>query len=256
MNKKELEENVRKSINESRVVFDALDEAPNKMEKATIMAPLSDNEKAQYILQNTSDGNMLAPKHLKLVEMGINGLLNGNGKKAFDELYDLVSAGYVEPWFHGIEHMTKDHNGYVYWRGHDIEHYSYHSFEEEKRNALKLGERCRELERWGYPVTLNNCMALHDGEKPKRTVRLFTINWKKPYNKLRFWNRYTKKYQIRQIKNALKIRAERNVGDKKLEGRKPCGLLLSGRDSSKRRPHKGRTGFASLKVPPPRVSKG
>ena len=165
---------------------------------------ISVSKKAQYILKHTNDGNNLAPKHLKLVEMGVNSDLNEKGLDALDELYRNVSAGYVKPWFYGVKHLTKDHKGYVYWRGGRIEHYSYDSAEEEFKNALKLGEQCRELERWGYPVTLNNCMALHDGKKPKRTIKL-SEDIKKTYYRLKFWYRYEKRYQLGRIKSVLKI---------------------------------------------------
>jgi hypothetical protein len=39
------------------------------------------------ILQKTNDGNDLTPKDLKIVEMAVNGHLNDEGWKYFDDLY-------------------------------------------------------------------------------------------------------------------------------------------------------------------------
>jgi hypothetical protein len=58
------------------------------------------------------------------------------------------------PWFHGIEHLTIDHEGYVSWRGKRVDHYtpSWAYSEEAKQQAEELAERCRQLEAAGKPV--------------------------------------------------------------------------------------------------------
>ena len=84
---------------------------------------ISTCDKAIAILQTTSDGDKLAPLDLKLVENAVNGFLNEEGIKAFDQLHETIVAGkYQQPWFHGIENLTIDHVGYVYWKGAIIEH--------------------------------------------------------------------------------------------------------------------------------------
>ena len=75
------------------------------------------------ILRKTNDGNDLAPEHLKLVEVAANGWLSEAGEVAFHELHRDVENGYKKPWLHGIEHLTRDHEGYVYWKGRRVEHY-------------------------------------------------------------------------------------------------------------------------------------
>lgn len=68
------------------------------------------------ILQKTHDGDDFSPQHLKLVELGINGYLNEAGLAVLDELYETVAAGtYQKPYHLGVEHMTLDHEGYVYF---------------------------------------------------------------------------------------------------------------------------------------------
>jgi hypothetical protein len=113
------------------------------------------SEKAIEILQKTDDGDKLSPIDLKLLEMAVNGWLNEAGEVAFDDLYGQVSGGnYSAPWFHGIEHLTIDHGGYVYWKGREVDHYtpSWAYSDEAKGHALELAERCRLLERIGVEV--------------------------------------------------------------------------------------------------------
>jgi len=114
------------------------------------------NDMAIVILQNTHDGNDLAPEHLGLLQLAVNRGLNELGEIAFVELYQNVQGGYVRPWFHGIEHLTRDHEGYVYWKGIHVEHYSYRDKDKEKAAAMELAERCRHLESIGVEVTTGN----------------------------------------------------------------------------------------------------
>lgn len=81
-------------------------------------------DKALFIIQKTNDGDDLSPEHLKLTEMAVNGRLNDIGQKVFDELYENVKQGYKKPWFHGLEYLTIDNEGYVYWKGVHVEHYT------------------------------------------------------------------------------------------------------------------------------------
>ena len=113
-------------------------------------------DNALEILQNTDDGDLLTPLHLKLTELAVNGYLNEAGEVAFAELYASVMSGeYVNTphWFYGIEHLTKDHGGYVLWKGRSVDHYSFKDAREERRAATRLAMRCRRLEARGMPVT-------------------------------------------------------------------------------------------------------
>lgn len=92
---------------------------------------MSDIDKALEIIRNTNDGEDLSPWDLKLVEMEVNGFLNEAGEQKFTELYLHVLQGYVKPWLAGVENLTIDHTGYVYWKGQQVEHYSYGSMSQE-----------------------------------------------------------------------------------------------------------------------------
>ena len=111
-------------------------------------------EKAIEILQRTHDGDDLASQHLKLIELAVNDVRTESGRVAFEQLYTHVTGGtYVEPWYHDIEHLRKDHHGYVYWKKKKVDHYSFDKYEDAHEAALELADRCRTLEMLGIPVS-------------------------------------------------------------------------------------------------------
>lgn len=118
-------------------------------------------EMACEIVRRTNDGDQLAPEHLRLVENAVNGFLNGLGKEKFRELYEEVLSGrYRKPFFHGIEHLTLDHEGFVYWKDRQVEHYDFpFAFSERGREASQeLARRCRRLEEKGVPVNVGSAI--------------------------------------------------------------------------------------------------
>ena len=112
-------------------------------------------DKSCEILHRTDDGDDLDPDHLKLVELAVNGFLNEKGVAAFEKLYSDVKAGYKKPWFHGIENLTIDNVGFVYWKGIQVEHYNlgWHRSAEAKKQAEEVARRCRLLEEHGERVS-------------------------------------------------------------------------------------------------------
>jgi hypothetical protein len=108
------------------------------------------------ILRKTNDGMHLNPTDLKLVELAANSWLSEKGDVALSELLSDVTTGEYftcsRRWFHGIEHMTRDYEGYVYWRTARVEHFSFSDAHEEKKAAVTLAARCRSLELKGFPV--------------------------------------------------------------------------------------------------------
>lgn len=111
-------------------------------------------DRAILILEKTNDGDALAPFHLHLVQEAINQNLNEKGEAAFLALYEqcISEQGYAKPWLHEIEHLTIDHEGYVFWKGKEVEHYSFKNKQEEKAAAEELARRCRLLEERGQEV--------------------------------------------------------------------------------------------------------
>jgi hypothetical protein len=77
---------------------------------------LSMADKAIAILGLTQDGDLLEPKDLKLVEQGVNGLLNDEEIVMFNSMHQSFTSGTnpgTSHWFHGIEYLTQDRQGYV-----------------------------------------------------------------------------------------------------------------------------------------------
>ncbi len=113
-------------------------------------------EKSLMIIGKTNDGNDLTGQHLKLVEMAINGHLNKDGEEAFEELHRQVSSGeYAKPWLHGVEHMTADHAGYIYWKELNIEHYDYPYESSNVEKLQDLSKRCLHIEQLGVTPNTN-----------------------------------------------------------------------------------------------------
>ena len=82
----------------------------------------------------------------------------------FFRLLGLNRPSYKAQWFHGIEHLTIDHEGFVAWRGREIERYTpawaYTSVA--RQSALELGRRCRQLEALGVPVDRESAICNWD----------------------------------------------------------------------------------------------
>ena len=124
-------------------------------------------DKACEILRRTNDGDDLSPEHLWLLQEMVNGHLNELGEQEFEKLYQSALAGYQKPWFHGIENMTVDHEGYVRWKGKEVEHYDspWRWTEEARVQAEELARRCRHLESIGVETTMGNTVWLWDKYK-------------------------------------------------------------------------------------------
>jgi hypothetical protein len=116
-------------------------------------------DKACAILRRTNDGDGLDPDDLYLTECAVNGFLTETGRKKFDGLHRRVVAGeYKKPWFHGVEPMTRDHEGYIYYKNMQTEHYDnrYAHSLQAARDLTELRNRCVFLERRGVEITCVN----------------------------------------------------------------------------------------------------
>lgn len=117
---------------------------------------------AVEILQKTRDGANLAPAHLYILQCAVNSGLSEAGEVAFYDLYAKVKKGYRKPWHFGIVGVTKDHEGYIYWKDTRIEHYTFDDADKEREAAKRLQTDCRTLETRGLPVNGKNLFALYD----------------------------------------------------------------------------------------------
>ncbi len=116
---------------------------------------MQDIDKAIAILGRTHDGDDLTSYHLKLVELGANDGLNAYGKTELEELYRQVMAdNYANypKYLFGIPYLTRDAQGYMYWRDQQVEHFSHTDLVEMRRDAQLLANKCLALEAKGFPV--------------------------------------------------------------------------------------------------------
>ena len=132
------------------------------------MKKRSNCELAIDILRATNDGNDLAPEHLKLLEIAVNCPLGVKALQSFRRLHREVTSGtYARPWLQGVEHLTRDHNGYVSWKGLRVDHWSGNlpHTEKGKDAALELARRCEIIESRGeVPDTTSVIWKWEEGQ--------------------------------------------------------------------------------------------
>lgn len=130
-------------------------------------------DKVIEILKRTNDGDDLYPTHLSLLETAVNNYecLTEKGREVLETIYNQsLENKYKAPYLHNIENLTIDCEGYVQWRGVEVEHYtlSWAFSEKAKECAKELAIRCRLLEFLGaIPTTLTaiwdfpECLAVY-----------------------------------------------------------------------------------------------
>ncbi|MBY0464190.1 MAG: hypothetical protein K2W33_04530 [Burkholderiales bacterium] len=124
----------------------------------------SPHDQAIEILKCTDDGNQLSMEDLALLETVINsglGALSPRGLQYWNELHEKAVKGeYVLPWLHGQQHLTKDQEGNVFWKGHHIEHYSFKDKAAEAVAAKELARVCLTAESRGLAMTWASCLQI------------------------------------------------------------------------------------------------
>lgn len=116
---------------------------------------ISLSQKAIQVLRLSVDGSQLAPLHLKLIELAVNGRLDEEGIAEMAMLHrDVVEGRYSanRVWLCGVDHVTRDHAGYVSYKGRQLEHFSHSSAEGMRQAAEQLALICQRLERMGRPI--------------------------------------------------------------------------------------------------------
>jgi hypothetical protein len=112
-------------------------------------------EQSIEILRDSRDGEDLDPAHLSLVEAAVNNNLTERGVQVFHQLHaEVTSRKYIKPWLCGVEHVTRDLQGYVYWKKNRIEHFTFSAMDAVHLKAItkRLAEKCRHIEALGLPV--------------------------------------------------------------------------------------------------------
>src|SRR4029077_13482423 len=94
--------------------------------------------------------NDLSSFDLKMVENCVNGFLNENGISYIRDLHNkVITRRYSIPCFHGVKNFIQDQEGYVYYKGVQVEHYSFDDYKEEGLALLELDACCKKLESYG-----------------------------------------------------------------------------------------------------------
>jgi hypothetical protein len=122
--------------------------------QGTCTLPVHDRVLA--ILHATNDGNDLAPRDLSLTELAVNQNLSEKGAAAFDKLYSDVCVQRCydasKVWFLDLDNVTRDHAGYIRWRGVPVEHFTFSSGEKTRKETERLQSACQTMERFGLEV--------------------------------------------------------------------------------------------------------
>jgi len=123
-------------------------------------------DEALAVLQGTHDGDDLTQEDLALLETIVNfgpEALTERGRNLWSQLVGAAREGkYQRPWLHGVIGLTKSQDGYVYWHGAAVEHYSHKDPVKEARDAKELGMACTLAERRGLPVNWGNISKIFD----------------------------------------------------------------------------------------------
>lgn len=130
----------------------------SKIYKAAIQIAMDDiYQTIIQIIETTSDGKDLSPRHLKLTEDAANGFLDSDGLKELNRVYEMVKNNQYIDWFHGIEHMTQTHEGYVKWKGVAVDNYTFKDWDTEVATVRQLYSRCLHIESLGLKPSTRNC---------------------------------------------------------------------------------------------------
>lgn len=124
------------------------------------------NDQAIEVLRLTDDGDQLSQRDLSLLQMVVNSSdVSELAEARWADVYSRVKAGtYKKNGLFGIDSLSIDHEGFVYWKGVSVEHYSFPADRrtEAVSSAIRLAAVCRLLEEKGTRVTGQSVMRGHD----------------------------------------------------------------------------------------------
>ena len=114
------------------------------------------HEKAQAVLQATKNGGKLAAQHHRLVELADHGVpLSPYQQKELDGIYVKLPE-YTPPFVHGVEHMTIDQEGVLYYKGVAVDYgaLAWTTTLGGRADVLRVQDQCRYLEAQGIRPTV------------------------------------------------------------------------------------------------------
>lgn len=121
------------------------------------------------VLSLSNDGEKLSPRDLKFIENTVNFGCIESGEVYLYEMESKLEKGiYAKSWAFDVEDITQDHEGYIYYKEHHVEHYSHDDYNEARKAALELRERCQLLEKNNVKVSATSAVwqwGKHDFQK-------------------------------------------------------------------------------------------
>lgn len=125
------------------------------------MSTLQKNhDKARAIERAADNGDRLTPEHYQLVEWASLGVpLSPEKQMELDGLYKKLPE-YTPPFLHGVEHITIDHKGTVYYKGVEVDVTApvWAATLGARADALRLQDQCRYLESRGIQPCIKELM--------------------------------------------------------------------------------------------------
>lgn len=137
------------------------------METSTIIEEKNLTNAVLNCIRLTNDGNDLSPNDLYLCECAINGTLTEKGIEVVYAIESRVLDGTynkLKNYLFGVEHITKDHECYVYYKGKHIDHFTFHGDHAgERKAAIKAAKICALLEEKGHPInSITYCWRIEE----------------------------------------------------------------------------------------------
>lgn len=137
-------------------------------------------EQALAIYTETVKGLYLKLQDRVSVAYAMHFSLNGEETLHLQALHaNIFNESYYPPgfWLHGIKYLTKAATGYVFWKGVEVEHFSFQDLEREKCAALKLAEKCLLLEEKKFVVNSRTALNTACLEAPADTSWTLALSY-------------------------------------------------------------------------------
>ena len=130
------------------------------------------------IFQRTGEGLFLQARDIYLLESTKTGIPSREACSAVDALHgEVVSGEYAQKlrWLHGIKHLTRRPDGYVFWKDESVEHFTFVDAGRSLAAAQRLAQKCLLLESKGFPVNGRTVLCRAALEAPADTQWLLAL---------------------------------------------------------------------------------
>ena len=127
-------------------------------------------KKIKTILDHSEGGRALLEPHRLLVRKALHDTVSHDGEDVLEWLHESVTRGtYRKEFFWGIEHLTRDAKGLLFWKEHLIGRFMLVNDEQDEKTAQRVAARCRELEAKGFPISSRALLSQEIMQAPHDT---------------------------------------------------------------------------------------